>query len=59
MALAALSAALSGADPPSFDTSNATHNSSVVEWAEFLKEGLALNLLARHFEGLGSALACM
>ncbi|CAM9768391.1 unnamed protein product [Scytosiphon promiscuus] len=26
---------------------------------DFLKEGLALELLARHFEGLGSALACM
>eukprot|EP00903_Cladosiphon_okamuranus_P012179 g11422.t1 len=61
-ALAACSAKLSGAPPPSFDgdwyTAAGLH-AVAREWGAFLAKGLALDLLARHFQGIESALACM
>lgn len=87
-ALAALSAALSGATAPPFpyhyfsllvgggvgDEQQQQHHhagdavgaasavgdgATVGELWAFLEKGLALDLLGAHFEGIGSALACM
>lgn len=62
-ALVACSAKLSGASAPSFNSGDwstaAGLHAAAREWGEFLVKGLALDLLARHFEGFESALACM
>lgn len=53
--------AASGSESGSESESNfMIYNTAVAdEWRVFLTKGLALDLLVRHFEGLGSALACM
>lgn len=61
VALAACSAALSGASPPAAGDwhTAAGLRAACQEWGTFLAKGLALDLLARHFQGFESALACM
>ncbi|CAM9420632.1 unnamed protein product, partial [Ectocarpus fasciculatus] len=59
LALAACSAKFSGAAAPSAGFETSAASTIVDEWTAFLTKGLALDLLARHFEGIGKALACM
>lgn len=75
MAFTAISVKLSGATAPStFPFSSSYYYRAadgglgggdggfvavVNEWAKFLSEGLALDLLAEHFEGATSALMCL
>ncbi|CAN0348470.1 unnamed protein product [Ectocarpus sp. 6 AP-2014] len=59
LALAACSANFSGAAAPSADFETSAASTVVDEWTAFLTKGLALDLLVRHFEGIGKALACM
>lgn len=62
LALAAISVRLSGAPLPSLspDLYNGGGGyDAVVEWTYFVSKGLALELLAAHFAGIASALACM
>lgn len=61
LALAACSVKLSGATAPAISLFSLTSGDgdAVGEWGAYLAEGLALGLLARHFEGITSALACM
>lgn len=59
LALAACSAKFSGAAAPSAGFETSAASTVVDEWTAFLTKGLALDLLARHFEGIGKALTCM
>lgn len=73
LTLAAVSVKLSAATAPSTNFSFAYYYyrvdggveggdgvvAAVIEWAKFVSEGLALDLLVEHFEGIMSALTCL
>lgn len=56
LSLVALSAAASGAKMPAFYGGD---DGGSADWAAYLARALNIDLLSRHFIGIGSALLCM